>query len=303
MEKNFGLANPKFFSNGLDLDWIQSDSPHPDDPGGDREVFGSEFMKLMSRVITLPIPSIAAAMLGMGSVMTRLMSFMNSEPKTSRSPPGSSGWGESDWIQSRSSPLEKNFGLANPKFFSNGLDLDWIQSDSPHPDDPGGDREVFGSEFMKLMSRVITLPIPSIAAINGHAFGAGLMLALCHDERIMREDRGYACANEMQIGIGIPKPELALFRHKLPGHTFYETVQLARRWTGPAALDAGLVQHTASPEDLLTLARTRAEALAPLGTHRKLFKKQKESIFGENAAVNGPHGAAYMLAHNEDYSG
>ncbi len=192
---------------------------------------------------------------------------------------------------------------ANPKFFSNGLDLDWIQSDSPHPDDPGGDREVFGSEFMKLMSRVITLPIPSIAAINGHAFGAGLMLALCHDERIMREDRGYACANEMQIGIGIPKPELALFRHKLPGHTFYETVQLARRWTGPAALDAGLVQHTASPEDLLTLARTRAEALAPLGTHRKLFKKQKESIFGENAAVNGPHGAAYMLAHNEDYSG
>ena len=72
---------------------------------------------------------------------------------------------------------------------------------------------------------------------------------------------------------------------------------------GPAALDAGLVQHTASPEDLLTLARTRAEALAPLGTHRKLFKKQKESIFGENAAVNGPHGAAYMLAHNEDYSG
>ena len=208
-----------------------------------------------------------------------------------------------DEIEDSEGPAALITTSASPKFFSNGLDLDWIQSDSPQPDDPGGDRKVFASEFMKLMSRIITLPIPSIAAINGHAFGAGLMLALCHDERIMREDRGYACANEMQIGIGIPYPELALFRHKLPGHTFFETVQLARRWTGPDALVAGLVQHTASQEELLTLARTRAEALAPLGAHRKRFKQQKENIFGENAAINGPHGAAYMLAHNEDFPG
>lgn len=206
-----------------------------------------------------------------------------------------------DEIEGSEGPAALITTSANEKFFSNGLDLDWIQSRSPQPDDPGGDRGVFGAEFMSLMSRIITLSIPSVAAINGHAFGAGLMLALCHDERIMREDRGYACANEMQIGIQIPQPELALFRHKLPGHTFFETVQLARRWTGPTALEAGIVQHTASREDLLTAARARAEALAPLGTHRKLFKKQKENIFGENAAVNGPHGAAYMLAHSDQY--
>ncbi len=127
------------------------------------------------------------------------------------------------------------------------------------------------------------------------------MLALCHDERLMREDRGYACANEMQIGILIPRPELALFRHELPGHTFFETVQLARRWTGPTAQAAGIVQHTASREELLTTARARAEALAPLGAHRKLFKKQKENIFGENAAINGPHGAAYMLENSDQF--
>ena len=206
-----------------------------------------------------------------------------------------------DEIEASEGPAALVTTSANEKFFSNGLDLDWIQSDSPRDDDPGGDRDVFGSEFMVLMSRIITLSIPSVAAINGHAFGAGLMLALCHDERIMREDRGYACANEMQIGILIPRPELALFRHKLPGHTFFETVQLARRWTGPAAREAGLVQDTASREDLLEAARARAEALAPLGAHRKLFKKQKENIYGENAAINGPHGAAYMLRNNHQY--
>ena len=112
----------------------------------------------------------------------------------------------------------------NPKFFSNGLDLDWMQDPKSNPD--GGDRDVFGKEFMHLMGRFITLPIPTICAINGHAFGAGFMLALTHDVRIMREDRGFLCANEMQLGLSIPRPELSLFKHKIPANAFYETVQL-----------------------------------------------------------------------------
>ena len=121
----------------------------------------------------------------------------------------------------------------NEKFFSNGLDLEWISSRGEHR---GGDRKVFGAEFMALMGRIITLPVPTVAAINGHGFGAGLMTALCHDWRIMRSDRGFVCANEMQLGMVIPRPELALFRHKLPANVFFETVQLARRWSGPEAL-------------------------------------------------------------------
>ena len=57
------------------------------------------------------------------------------------------------------------------------------------------------------MGRVITLPIPTICAVGGHAFGAGFMLALCHDVRLMREDRGFLCANEVAIGMVIPDPD------------------------------------------------------------------------------------------------
>lgn len=188
---------------------------------------------------------------------------------------------------------------ASEKFFSNGLDLAWLSDVSA--DHPGGDRSVFGAEFMALMARVITFPMPTVCAINGHGFGAGFMLALCHDARVMRADRGFVCANEMQLGMVIPAPELALFKHKLPANVFFETVQLARRWAGPDALAAGIVSELASLEDLSGAACDRARALAPLAANRDAFRAQKESIFGAEPAIHGAGGPAHMLRNPADY--
>jgi enoyl-CoA hydratase/carnithine racemase len=154
---------------------------------------------------------------------------------------------------------------------------------------------------MEFMARMITLPVPTIAAVNGHAFGAGFMFALCHDYRIMREDRGYLCANEIQLGMIIPAAELSLFRHKLPAHVFYESVQLARRWGGPHARDAGVINDIATMDELLQKAVTKAEELAPLAENRKQFGIQKENIFGENSILNDTNGAAYHLRTKARY--
>ena len=197
-----------------------------------------------------------------------------------------------DEVERSTGPAALVTTSASEKFFSNGLDLEWVSSSGKHT---GGDRSVFGAEFMALMGRIITLPIPTIVAINGHAFGAGFMTSLCHDVRYMRIDRGFICANEMQLGMVIPPPELALFRHKLPAHTFFETVQLARRWGGPDALTAGIVQGTVGIEELLPVAIARARELAPLGSNRAAYGGQKESLFGQFSALNHPHGAAHML--------
>jgi enoyl-CoA hydratase/carnithine racemase len=152
------------------------------------------------------------------------------------------------------------------------------------------------------MARFMTMPIPTVCAVNGHAFGAGFMTAMCHDIRVMREDRGFMCANEIQIGMSIPSPELALFRHKMPRHVFHKTVQLAHRWAGPQALEAGLVESTAPVEGLLALAQQRAAELAPLGANRENFGGQKERLYGENSAINEVHGPAYMLRNAHLYS-
>ncbi len=188
---------------------------------------------------------------------------------------------------------------SDQKFFSNGLDLEWIQSPNDYPE--RGNREVFGEEFMYLMGRIITLPIPTICSINGHAFGAGFMLALSHDVRVMREDRGFLCANEIQLGLKIPRPELALFRHKIPAHIFFETVQLSKRWTGAAALEAGIVQSTSSIDNLAEVSILKAEELAPLATDRENFGTQKEMLYGENAAINLNHGPAHMLKNSKEF--
>ena len=181
---------------------------------------------------------------------------------------------------------------SNAKFFSNGLDLDWRRQEG---DGEGGDKSVFGDEFFSLMSKLITFPMPTLCAVNGHGFGAGFMMALSHDVRMMRADRGYLCANEIQIGMAIPDAELLLFRHKMSGSAFFDTVQLARRWTGPDAKAAGFVQDVADMDSLLNKTIDRAHQLAPLGANRDLFEKSKERIFGKEPSIKDRSGAAHLL--------
>ena len=199
-----------------------------------------------------------------------------------------------DEVLASDGPAAMITASSDPKFFSNGLDIDWRRDDGDGDGD-GGDKSAFGDEFFALMGKLITFPIPTICAVNGHGFGAGFMAALCHDMRLMREDRGYLCANEIQIGFAIPDAELALFRHKLSGSAFFDTVQLARRWSGPEAKTAGFVQDVAAADNLLSMAIDRARQLAPLGANRELYAQSKERIFGESPSINDRAGAAHLL--------
>lgn len=186
----------------------------------------------------------------------------------------------------------------DPKFFSNGLDLEWLGARGEHP---GGDRKVFAEVAMAYFARVLTLPVPTVCALNGHAFGAGLMVALCHDVRVMRRDRGFLCANEVELGMAIPEPELALFRHKLSMSAFHQTVVLAKRWAGEEALAAGVVQQLADADAVRSTAIDEAARLAKLGRNRAVMGWMKEHLYGEGAAINGPDGAAHMLRNQHAY--
>src|SRR4051812_45910123 len=65
------------------------------------------------------------------------------------------------------------------KFYSNGLDLDWL----------GRNTDEWGPYLDRvhgLFARLLTLPMPTVAALNGHTFAAGAMLAVGHDHRVMR---------------------------------------------------------------------------------------------------------------------
>lgn len=52
--------------------------------------------------------------------------------------------------------------------------------------------------FFTVYRRLLTFPIPTIAAINGHAFAAAFAVAMGHDYRVMNGNRGFLCMNEIE---------------------------------------------------------------------------------------------------------
>src|SRR3954454_2184848 len=94
------------------------------------------------------------------------------------------------------------------KFYTNGLDLEWLGAP---PDELGA----YVGRVHALFERVLTLPVPTIAAVNGHAFGAGAMLAMAHGFRVMRCERGYFCFPEVDIHIPFTTGMSALIQAKL----------------------------------------------------------------------------------------
>ena len=140
---------------------------------------------------------------------------------------------------------------SSPKFFSNGIDPTGSYSKEIGLEEPSKVDQLEGIILgMPGFIRPLQLPIPTIAAINGHAFGAGMMFAVAHDYRLQREDRGYMCAIEVEIGVGIPPPEMELFAHAVSKPAFYQTVMGAKRWGAADSLGEGLIVEACSVETL-----------------------------------------------------
>jgi enoyl-CoA hydratase/carnithine racemase len=127
---------------------------------------------------------------------------------------------------------------ARGRFWSNGLDVEWIAA---HPDRLGG----YFDAVHTLLGRVLTFPAPTAAAVQGHAFGAGAMLALAHDWRVMRADRGYLCLPEVDLGLSFTPGMLALMQAKLTPGQATDLLVIGRRFGGHDAQSAGLIALTA----------------------------------------------------------
>ena len=81
------------------------------------------------------------------------------------------------------------------RHYSNGFDLEFLGSLE------GPALGAFLLDSRALLARVLAFPLPIAAALNGHAFGIGAMLALAHDRRVMRSDRGWFCLPEIDLGM------------------------------------------------------------------------------------------------------
>jgi enoyl-CoA hydratase/carnithine racemase len=133
--------------------------------------------------------------------------------------------------------------VATGKFWSNGLDVDWI---GQHPERLAE----YLTTVERLLGRVLRYPAPTAAAVQGHAFGAGAMLALAHDWRFMRADRGYLCLPEVDLGLPFTPGMLALLQAKLTPAQATELMITGRRLGGDQAQMLGVVTQAVDEPSL-----------------------------------------------------
>jgi enoyl-CoA hydratase len=154
------------------------------------------------------------------------------------------------------------------KFFSTGLDLAWLME---HQGDP---REV--GEYLlsvnRLYRRCTLYPKPTVAALNGHTFAAGLFWAAHLDFRFMRKDRGWVCLPEVDINIPLLPGMIAICQATMTPQGFRRLYYTGERLTGPQAVEAGFVDGVLFADELVPhcvqfaagLARKRTRTYAEM---------------------------------------
>ncbi len=168
------------------------------------------------------------------------------------------------------------------KYFSNGLDLTTFL-------DPKCDKQAFMNQFHGILARMTTFAIPTVAAINGHAFAGGFCLALSHDYRVMNSAKGFMCMNEIELNLALTDQMAALLKSKCYSlHVMRDVLLQAKRFNAQAALDAKLVDDIAEGETpVLEKAIQFASRIVKYGAPatRNTYAALKNNIYGAQIAT------------------
>ncbi len=165
---------------------------------------------------------------------------------------------------------------ASGKIWCNGLDLDWMMANQEHA-------STVVERLHRLLGEVLGAGIPTVAAVQGHAFAGGAMLAVAHDFVIMRDDRGYWCVPEVDLGLPFTPGMDELLRARLPRRTAHVAMTTGRRYGGPDAVTAGIADEAVAPDDVLPRAVELAGSLA--GKDPATLRAIKQRMYADAIAA------------------
>ncbi|CEL92911.1 unnamed protein product [Vitrella brassicaformis CCMP3155] len=186
-------------------------------------------------------------------------------------------------------------GKSGSKFFSNGLKFEALSSE------PGR----LLTTFHKLMARLMSFPVPTVAAINGHAFAGGAMLAFCCDWRVMNSAKGWICVNEVDLGLPLTPGMAAVVTAKVDRSLWADMILRAKRFTAADALKLQMIHATAPPDRLESAAVEFAKTVAPKGENRSVYGwlKRQTWVNELRALESGGLGFANAIAQRLDQGG
>ena len=160
-----------------------------------------------------------------------------------------------------------------PNFFSAGFDVKEVfQYDRPS-------MQRFLAAFGGLVHKLHHLPKPTVAAIPGHAFAGGAILALACDFRIMADGEFGFAMNEINVGVVLP-PLVFRLLADAAGTSHARRMVLTGEAVSPArAKEIGLVDEVAPSSEVMDRAMQLAKTLGekPAATYRGIKAAIREA--------------------------
>ena len=127
----------------------------------------------------------------------------------------------------------------------------------------------------RLSARVLGHPYPVIGACNGHVLAMGVFLLLACDYSIGCKGDFKVAANEVALGLTMPRAGAAMLRHRLTPAAFQRAVLLSEYFPPAAAREAGFFDELVEPGALMQRARTLAAEFAKLDLRAHAESKQR----------------------------
>ncbi|KAK7394222.1 hypothetical protein VNO78_14744 [Psophocarpus tetragonolobus] len=168
---------------------------------------------------------------------------------------------------------------AEGKFFSNGYDMAWARSSSKEVIERA---MLMDSLLRSVVSDLLTLPMPTIAAITGHASAAGYALALAHDYLLMRSDRGFLYMSELDINLVVPAWFVALIDAKVGSPAARRRIVMnAAKLTAKEALLLGVIDSAHhGADDTVEAALALSADLVKRGWDGHVYAQNRKNFLG-----------------------
>lgn len=138
------------------------------------------------------------------------------------------------------------------------------------------------TDTIRLLGRLLSFPMYTVAAINGHAFAGGAMLTLAHDARVMRTDRGFWCLPRSTSACRWPRAWPPWSR-PVSARVAHEAVLTGRRFAADEAMTKAIVDAVAPEAEVVHDALALAVTQAARG--RSSIGQFKQDLYGPALAV------------------